>query len=132
VEPVDLLDTGTLRYGVSTAEKEKLARGGALPGAPVDKTADQERADRYASGYLFATRWPRLSSAVMPLINALKTSDIPFLGGDSPEIQSYAQNGVNRALIDRGNIYTTPTNRSARPWEDYALQAAHQAEALKK
>ena len=146
MDPRDLLDTGSLRYGVSTAEKEKLARQGLLPGAPADTTAGQERADRSASGYLFPSPWPRLAKTVMPAISALKTSGIPFFGGESPDLQSYAQEGMNRALIDLGNAYTTPPNRSARPWEEYEsseaaairkrrprpIAAALQAEALKK
>lgn len=141
------MDPGILRYGVSTADKERLAREGLLPGAPVDRTAGQERADRYASGYLFASTWPKLSKAVMPFVNALKTSDIPFLGGDDPSLQAHAQSGVDRALLDLSNRYTTPPNRSATPWEDYESEeaaairargprrpvaAALQAEALKK
>jgi hypothetical protein len=132
-------DTGTLRYGVSLDEKERLAREGSLPGAPIDNTAEQEAADRYAAGYLFAQTWPRLAPVVMPIINALKTSDLPLLGGDDPSLQSQAQAGVNRSLIDQANIYTTPVNTSARPWDDPAFQAAKrrpaaadQSKALKK
>ena len=77
----DLLDTGTFRYGVTTAEKERLARARALPGAPRDLSADQSVADRYAAGYLFGTNWPNLAPVVLPLINVLKTSSLPFFGG---------------------------------------------------
>lgn len=90
----DLLDTGALRYGVSTAEKERLAREGSLPGAPVDHSADQTKADRYAAGFLFGQNWPRLSEAVQPVVDRIKTSDLPFFGGSTPEEQSYASAGA--------------------------------------
>lgn len=115
----DLLDTGILRYGVTTADKEKLARERALPGAPLDPSAEQNVADRYAAGYLFATHWPKLAPAVLPIISALKTSSLPFLGGEDPSIQSFAQAGMNRALLDQSNRYKTPINLADRPWEDY-------------
>ncbi len=89
----DLL--GVLRYGVPTDEKEQLARMGSLPGAPVDRTADQAAADRYASGYLFGKTHPVIAPAVQPFVNRLKTSDLPFFGGSTPELQSQAQAGVN-------------------------------------
>jgi len=91
----ELLDVlGKLRYGVSTAEKERLAASRALPGAPVDNTADQEAANRYASGYLFGQNWPNLAPAVQPFIDQIKTSNLPFVGGSSPELQSQASAGV--------------------------------------
>lgn len=85
---------GRLRYGVPTSEKERLARTpGALPGAPR-ADADAEEADRYASGYLFGQTWPRLAPVLQPYIDRLKVSDVPLLGGSSPELQSYATQGV--------------------------------------
>ena len=119
MDPRDIFDTGWLRYGVSTADKEKLAREGLIPGAPRDNSAEQKQAERYAASYLFASTWPRLAQTVMPLVNAVRTSDLPLFGGDDPTLQSYAQQGMNRALLDRDNAYTTPVNTSARPWEDY-------------
>lgn len=93
----DLLDLfGKLRYGRSTAEKEAIAAKRALPGAPYDPSADQEIANRYASGYLFAENYPRLAPAVMPVVNMARTGWF----GDSPEVQSYANAGMNRALMD--------------------------------
>jgi hypothetical protein len=94
---MDLLDAlGSLRYGRSTADKEALAAAGSLPGAPKDTTADLERGNRYASGYLFGQNWPNLAPAVQPLIDTIKTSDLPLLGGSTPELQSFASEGVSR------------------------------------
>lgn len=93
-------DTGSIRYGVSTAEKERIARNGSLPGAPKDHSADQKKADRYASAYLFAKKWPRLSDAVGPLLDMIGTSDLPIIGGLKPEEQSQAQTARNRAKLD--------------------------------
>ena len=90
------VDPGNLRYGMPTADKEVLARQGSLPGAPRDTSADQAAADRYASAFLFAKEHPTLSSVVQPLVDRVKTSDLPFFGGDSPELQSFAQQGANR------------------------------------
>jgi len=98
---MDLLDiAGRLRYGVPTSEKEAAARRGDLPGAPVDNTADQARADRYAAGYLFGKAHPTIAAAVMPIVSQLKTSDLPVLGGSSPELQSYALQGAQRGIQD--------------------------------
>ncbi len=120
----DFFDTGILRYGVSTAEKEKAALARALPAAPIDTSAGQEKANRYAAGYLFALHWPRLAPKIMPIISATKTSNLWKLGGDDPELQSYAQAGMNRALSDIVNRYTTPVNVADRPWEDYTSEEA--------
>jgi len=108
---MDLLGAlGKLRYGMSTGDKEVLAAGRVLPGAPVDNSAEQAKANRYASGYLFGQQWPRLAPAIQPLVDRIKTSDLPFLGGESPELQSYATQGMNvgvnpslqEALLRRG------------------------------
>ena len=92
---------GKLRYGVSTEDKERLAISGGLPGAPQDNSAGQEKSNRYASGFLFAKQNPTIASLVQPLVNRIKTSDLPFVGGSSPELQSYASQGVSRALSGR-------------------------------
>lgn len=139
----DLFDTGILRYGVTTAEKEKLARERALPGAPRDPSAAQAAADRYAAGYLFGTYWPRAAPVLMPWISAAKTSGWPLIGGENPALQSLAEAGLSRALIDAANRYKAEVNRSERPWEDYRSAeaerirrrrptAAAQAEALEE
>lgn len=95
-----LLDqAGRIRYGVPTSEKEALARSGSLPGAPEDFSAGQEKADRYASGFLFGQEHPYISQMVQPLVNRIKTSDLPFLGGSSPELQSYASEGARRGAF---------------------------------
>jgi len=100
----DLLDlAGTLRYGMPTSEKERLARSRALPGAPKDTSAEQAPADRYAAGYLFAQAHPTIAPMVQPYVDQLKTSSLPFLGGSSPELQAYASQGVQQALIDQQN-----------------------------
>jgi len=139
MDPQGLLDAaGYIRYGMSTADKEKIAREGLLPGAPKDTSAGQEKADRYASGYLFTSNWPRLSKAIMPAVSMARA----FVG-DTPELQSFAQSGMNRALMDLSNVYTTPVNTGERPWEDYESEAANrirlkrpaaevQSEALKR
>lgn len=94
---MDFLDIiGSLRYGVPTSQKETLARQGSLPGAPEDKTAEQKAADRYAAGFLFALQHPGIASTVQPIVDRLKTSDLPLFGGSSPELQSYASEGVTR------------------------------------
>lgn len=99
----DLFDlAGVIRYGVPTAEKERLAISGALPGAPEDRSPEQDAANRYAAGYLFAKQHPRLASWIQPAVDVIKTSDLPFLGGSSPELQSYASEGSARALADYG------------------------------
>ena len=89
------LDPGNLRYGVSTAEKERLASAGALPGAPKDQSENQDVANRYAAGYLFGQNYPNLAPVVQPMVDRIKTSDLPFFGGESPETQAYASYGVN-------------------------------------
>ena len=95
----DWLDVlGQLRYGVPTSEKEALAASGELPGAPVDRTADQERANRYASGYLFAQQHPTLAPATLPMVNF-----VHGLFGDDPALQSQATAGMNRGLVERDN-----------------------------
>ncbi len=85
---------GRMRYGVPTSEKERLAASGSLPGAPQDQSADQGAANRYASGYLFGQAHPTLAPMVQPAVDMLKTSDLPGIGGESPEAQSYASHGV--------------------------------------
>lgn len=91
---------GVLRYGVPTSEKEKLAREGNLPGAPKDTSEDQAAADRFAAGFLFGFRYPSLAEQLLPTINALKTSDLPFFGGDSPELQSFASQGMQQGIAE--------------------------------
>ncbi len=88
---------GRLRYGVPTSEKERLARTGELPGAPSPLTTGVEEQDRYASGFLSGQTWPNASELFQPLVDRVKTSDLPFFGGDSPELQSYASEGSRRA-----------------------------------
>lgn len=101
----DYLDVlGQLRYGVPTSQKEALAAQGALPGAPQDPTAEQERANRYASGYLFGQQWPNVAPAVQPWVDRIKTSNLPFLGGSSPELQSYASQGVAKGATSKSDI----------------------------
>ncbi len=92
---------GELRYGVPTSEKERLAITRALPGAPA-VGADDAPAQRYASGYLSAKANPDLTAALLPLISQLKVSDVPLLGGSSPELQSQAEAGANQAYIQEG------------------------------
>lgn len=91
--------TGYLRYGVPVSEKERLAASASLPGAPADQSEDLDAANRYASGYLFAQQHPKLAPVVQPLIDMLKTSDLPFFGGSSPTLQSYATAGMNQGLM---------------------------------
>lgn len=86
---------GRIRYGVPTSEKERLAREGNLPGAP-DPAQGVEEADRYASGFLSGQTWPAASDIIQPLVDRVKTSDLPFFGGDDPELQSYASEGSRR------------------------------------
>ena len=87
---------GLLRYGVPTSEKERLARGGELPGSPRADTEEAEEADRYAAGYLFGQQWPTASRYMQPLVDMVKTSDLPFIGGADPELQSWASHGVQQ------------------------------------
>lgn len=119
----DLLDTGALRYGVPTAEKERLARQRSLPGAPLDLTADQAAADRYAAAYLFGLEWPRLSKAVEPALTGFKV-----LTGTDPILQSYATAGLSQARTDvenwRNRRYAINTNPT--PWEDYRSAEAEE------
>lgn len=99
----DILDqAGRLRYGVPTSEKERLARAGALPGAP-EPDEDAEEADRYASGYLFSAAHPTLSRVVQPLVSRLKVSDLPAFGGSSAELQSFADAGAAMARRGKGD-----------------------------
>ena len=95
---------GRLRYGVPTSTKERLALQQALPGAPRDMTADQDAANRYASGFLFGREHPQIAAAVQPIVSRLKVSDLPFFGGSSPELQSQADYGVQQGInaSDRG------------------------------
>jgi hypothetical protein len=87
----DLLDlAGTLRYGIPTSQKEIIARQQLLPGAPPANTETGEEADRYSAGYLFGLQHPELAEWVQPAVSRLKTSDVPFFGGSSPELRSYA------------------------------------------
>lgn len=104
VDVRDLFDlVGSIRYGAPTSEKERLAISGSLPGAPEDRTAEQDAANRYAAGYLFAKEHPRFSRLVQPLVDAVKTSDLPWVGGSTPELQSYASHGATRAREDYGS-----------------------------
>jgi hypothetical protein len=89
---------GNLRYGVGTDEKERLAISRALPGAPRDTSADQDAANRYASGYLFGLNHPTIAAAVQPFVSQLKTSDLPLFGGSTPELQSQADSGVQQGV----------------------------------
>ncbi len=99
----DVLDiAGLLRYGMPTSEKERLAISGTLPGAPVDHTADQDAANRYAAGYLFAKEHPILAPIVQPMVNRLKVSDLPLFGGSTPDLQSQATAGMNQGLAAAG------------------------------
>jgi hypothetical protein len=91
---LDLL--GQLRYGMPTSEKEALAAKGSLLGAPVGASAEQDRGNRYAAGYPFGKQSPRLAPTVQGRVDRIKTSDLPLLGGSSPELQSYASEGVAR------------------------------------
>lgn len=97
---VDLTDLlGYLRYGMPTSQKEALAASGALPGAPKDNTVNQDAANRYAAGFLFQRAHPTLAPIVQPLVNQIKTSTLPLLGGSSPELQSQATAGANAAAV---------------------------------
>lgn len=91
---------GRLRYGVPTSVKEQMAEKGSLPGAPT--VPNDERDNRYASGYLFAKQYPNAAPVIQPWIDRVKTSSLPIFGGESPEVQSYAQQGMNRAVVDHG------------------------------
>ena len=95
----DLLDfAGTLRYGVPTSEKEILARQQLLPGAPPANTETGEEADRYGAAYLFGLEHPEFAALAQPAVSRLKTSDLPFFGGSSPELQSYADQGSQQGI----------------------------------
>jgi len=94
---------GNVRYGVSTEEKERLARSGSLPGSPTANTADAAEADRYAAGYLFAKEHPWLSQYIQPAVDRLKVSTTPVFGGSSPELQSYATAGSNAGRLAAEN-----------------------------
>ncbi len=122
----DLADPiGYLRYGMSTADKEVLARNGSLPGAPVDKSEEQKVADRYAAGYLFTRQWPTLGPILQPVANMIDTDTgiINPFGGSSPELQSYASEGQNHAMLENRSAaaqaaalrMAAPTPRPAPP-----------------
>jgi len=103
-----------LRYGVSSAEKGRLASAHTLESPGATSTPDQ--AERYAAGYLFAKQWPNLAAAggqaaadrlhfgpVEQMRRGLKM--VPGLGelivdADSPELQSFATTGGSKALAD--------------------------------
>jgi hypothetical protein len=87
---------GLLRYGVPTSEKERLARSGELPGSPQADTEEAAEADRYAAGYLFGLNWPAASKFIQPMVDMVKTSDLPLFGGANPELQSWASHGVQQ------------------------------------
>ena len=86
---------GYLRFGRSTAEKEALAASRSLPDAPEDNTADQDVANRYAAGYLFAQRYPKIAQQILPYVTQIKIA-----AGSDPVLQSWAHTGMNRALRD--------------------------------
>lgn len=90
-----------LRYGIPTSQKEIVARQQLLPGAPAANTETGEEADRYSAGYLFALEHPELATWVQPAVSRLKTSDLPFFGGSSPELQSYADAGSQAGIAAR-------------------------------
>lgn len=101
-DPRELLSSiGAVRYGAPTGEKERLARQASLPGAPKDQTTEQQAADRYAAGFLFAFNHPEIAPFVQDLVNVVKTSDLPLVGGSSPELQSYAVHGMRMGLLER-------------------------------
>lgn len=99
--PRDYVDTGAVRYGVSTAEKERLARERTLPGAPEDRSENQEAADRFAAGFLFGFHYPQIAPYIQTLVNRVKTSDLPVFGGSSPELQSHAVHGMEMGILER-------------------------------
>ncbi len=93
-DAVDFL--GKLRYGSGgTTGKERAAASGYLPGAPADNTADLDRANRYAAGYMFTKNHPTIAPYAIPAASFLHG-----IFGDDPNTQSYAQEGMNRALLD--------------------------------
>lgn len=95
---------GQLRYGMSTADKEAAAGRHDLPNAPKDQEYENdERTQRHAAGYYFTKRYPNAAPILMPAINFLKTSSAPIFGGDSADLQSYAQDGMNQALREYAN-----------------------------
>jgi hypothetical protein len=96
----DLLDPlGELRYGVPTSEKERIAVSRALPGAPEDPSAEQDVANRYAAGYLFAQQHPEIAPRLLPIVSTIKA-----LFGTDPDLQSWAHAGMNRALQRGGTL----------------------------
>lgn len=94
----DLLDVaGQIRYGMPTSAKEVLAVSGALPGAPVDRSAEQDAAKRYAAGYLFTREHPDAAKVLIPA-----ATYIHALFGDV-DTQARAHEGMNRAMLDVDN-----------------------------
>lgn len=68
--PGDVTDLGNLiRYGMTGPQKDALAYGAKLPGAP-SYTQNPAAADRYASGYLFGQQWPSIAEPVTGAIGA--------------------------------------------------------------
>jgi hypothetical protein len=126
----DKLDfVGNLRYGMSTSEKERIARAGTLPGAPPSRPSNDEISDRYAAGYLFGDTYPRAAPLLMPAINALKTSSVPFFGGSSPELQDNATAGMVRAIQEK---MVAESRSRPDPSSLVAFTAGDQSAALRR
>jgi hypothetical protein len=84
-----------LRYGVTSADKARLAASGAVPGAqPVGSEQDIEREDRRASAYLFAREHPGVAGVVQPIVDDLRLRAF----GDSPQVVAVAQQGQEAAI----------------------------------
>lgn len=82
---------GVLRYGVPTEKKEAMALSRSLPGAPAVVGSDAPEAQRFASGFLHGKTWPQASQHTVPAAMFLRA----LLLNESPELQSFAQQGAN-------------------------------------
>lgn len=101
--------TNKLRYGVGEDERmhmiqaEKIPgiRDAAYPGA--QKIYDPAAAERYGSAYLFAKKWPGLTSIAVPATQAFRKTGhalgIPGMGPERDELVRAQKMGLDRGRL---------------------------------
>lgn len=102
---------GPLRYGMTQNQVGINARNPNSPAGAYANDPNPDVTDRYGAGYQFGNTWPNLAPALMPLVNRIRAA----YGGDSPEIQSYANEGVNAGVTDADNAVPSPTPTPSLP-----------------
>lgn len=94
-DPTDWTDVlGNLRYGMPTSEKEARALRSPVPEQDTENMPNSQRA---MAGQLFQETHPTLAPMVRPWVDAARIAWF----GDTPEQQSWATYGANRAQLNQ-------------------------------